>query len=117
MINSDRRHKRNQAKGNSKIPILGDIPLIGGLFRGVTDTGDQSKLYVFVKANVIRPGDQIGGLKDIRRVSGKYRREFEEMERQFQGLQDWPGVDPKPMSPIQVLEEDEAFTDYDEMSN
>lgn len=98
-----------QSKGNSKVPILGDIPIIGGLFRGVTDTGDQSRLYVFVKANILRPSDQLGGLEDIRRVSSKYRREFEEMEENFQSLQDWPGIKPKPMEPVNVLKEDEII--------
>ncbi|MDH4201279.1 MAG: hypothetical protein OEV87_00090 [Phycisphaerae bacterium] len=101
----------SQQKGNQKVPILGDIPIIGGLFRGVSDTGEQGRLYVFVKANIIRPGDQAGGLEDIRRVSAKNRQAFEEMEEKFQGLQDWPGVDPKPMEPEKVLEEDDIEND------
>ncbi len=96
----------DQSKGQSKVPILGDIPLVGGLFRGVTDSGDQSRLYVFVKANIIRPGDQIAGLEDIRRVSAKNRQTFEEMEEKFQNMQDWPGIDSKPMDPVKILEDD-----------
>lgn len=96
----------DQSKGQSKVPLLGDLPLVGGLFRGVTDTGDQSRLYVFVRANIIRPGDQVAGLEDIRRVSEKSRRAFEEMEERFQGLEDWPGIKPKPMDPVKILEED-----------
>ena len=42
----------NQSKFNSKVPILGDLPIIGGLFRGIDNTGDQGRLYVFVKANI-----------------------------------------------------------------
>ncbi|MFA5422407.1 MAG: secretin N-terminal domain-containing protein [Phycisphaerae bacterium] len=96
----------DQSKGQSKVPILGDIPLVGGLFRGVTDSGDQSRLYVFVKANIIRPSDQIAGLEDIRRVSLKSRQAFEEMENKFQNMQDWPGIDPEPMDPVKILEDD-----------
>lgn len=96
----------NQSKGNSKVPILGDLPVIGSLFRGVTDIGEQSKLYVFVKANILRPGDQAGGLEDIRRVSAENRRSFEKMEKQFQELQDIPWIDPKPMDSEKVLEDD-----------
>jgi general secretion pathway protein D len=95
-----------QSKGQSKVPILGDIPLVGGLFRGVTDSGDQSRLYVFVKANIIRPSDQVAGLEDIKRVSAKNRKTFEEMEENFQKMQDWPGIDPKPMDPVKILEDD-----------
>lgn len=97
-----------QNKVQTKVPILGDIPLIGALFRDVNNSDEQSKLYVFVKANIIRPGDQRGGLNDIRRVSRKYREEFEDMERKFQGLDDVPGIKPKPMDPLKVLEMDEV---------
>ena len=101
----------NQGKNQSKVPILGDLPIVGGLFRGVNDLDNQSRLYVFVKANIIRPGDQVEGLEDIMRVSNKYRAEFEEMEDKFQTMQDWPGIDPVPMSPERVLEDD--FADED----
>lgn len=97
-----------QQKRQTKVPLLGDIPLVGALFRGVNNTDVQSKLYVFVKANVIRPGDQVGGLKDIRRVSKRYRDEFEDMEKRFQTQDDVPGLKPKPMQPLKVLEMDEV---------
>ncbi|MHC5157860.1 MAG: type II secretion system protein GspD, partial [Planctomycetota bacterium] len=97
----------DQNKSQDKIPLLGDLPLIGTLFRGVNNTDKENRLYVFVKANIIRPGDQIEGLEDIRRVSKKYRDKFEKMEEKFQGLQDFPGIKPKPMSPVKVLEEDD----------
>jgi type II secretory pathway component GspD/PulD (secretin) len=97
----------DQQKNNTKVPILGDIPLVGGLFRGIDNKGNQGRLYVFVKANVIRPGNQVEGLEDIRRVSEKYREQFEEMEGAFQKAQDWPGIPPKPKYPERVLEDDE----------
>ncbi|MHC5138317.1 MAG: hypothetical protein ACYSOF_00250, partial [Planctomycetota bacterium] len=73
----------------------------------VDNNDRENRLYVFVKANVIRPGDQVEGLEDIRRVSGKYRKEFEDMEENFQSVQDFPGIDPPPMDPVKVLEEDD----------
>ncbi|HOK96646.1 MAG TPA: secretin N-terminal domain-containing protein, partial [Anaerohalosphaeraceae bacterium] len=97
----------DQQKASTKVPIMGDLPIVGGLFRGVNDKGSQSKLYVFVKANILRPSDQIEGLDDIRRVSSKNRQAFEEMEKKFQEHQDWPGIKPKPMEPVTVLEEDD----------
>ena len=98
----------NQQKSSTKVPILGDIPLIGGLFRGVDNQGNQGRLYVFVKANIIRPGNQLEGLEDIKRVSGKFRKQFEQMEGAFQKAQDWPGIPAKPQYPETVLEEDDA---------
>jgi len=97
--------KIKQSKVQQKVPLLGDLPLVGGLFRDVSNTDTQGKLYVFVKANILRPGDR-GGMEDMRQVSGHSRRAFEEYERQFQLLDDWPGIPPRPLDPRRVLEED-----------
>ena len=60
--------KLNQSKGNSKIPILGDIPLIGGLCRSVDNSDVEQKLYVFLKANIVRPYEE-SRLKDLQTIS------------------------------------------------
>ena len=59
-----------------------------------------------LKQDFERPLVMVEGIEDIRRVSSKYRAEFEEMEEKFQTMQDWPGIDPIPMEPVKVLEED-----------
>jgi type II secretory pathway component GspD/PulD (secretin) len=99
--------KLNQSKGGAKVPILGDIPFIGGLFRTIADTDAQSRLYVFVKAHILRPGKEEVG---IDMVSRKNRAAFEQYEKEMQEYEDWPGVDPKPMDPVKVLEEDNEKT-------
>jgi len=38
----------------SKIPLLGDIPIIQHLFRSVTDNKAESTLYVFIRPVVLR---------------------------------------------------------------
>ena len=40
----------------SKIPGLGDIPLIGGLFRYRNDSGQNANLYIIVTPHIIRNG-------------------------------------------------------------
>ena len=94
----------DQKKNGTKVPILGDIPLLGGLFRTISNEDDQSRLYVFVKANIIRPGEELTGLSDIERVSLKNRRTFERYEKEMQEYEDWPGIKPKPMDPERILE-------------
>ena len=96
----------DQGKTHSKMPIIGDVPIIGGLFRSIDNKSARGKLYIFVRASIIRPGDQEGGIEDIKRVSNRNRRAFEEMEEKFQKAQDWPGIDPEPLEPIKVLEDD-----------
>ncbi len=96
--------KLNQSKGGTKVPLLSDIPLIGGLFRSASNSDIQRNLYVFVKAEIIRPegiGLAEGGLQSI---SERNRKAFEEYETDFQEYQDWPGVKPKSMDPLKVLD-------------
>ncbi len=97
--------KLNQNKGGTKVPILGDIPLVGGLFRGISNKDTQNKLYVFVKAEIIRPTEQVGrGLDELTAISERDRDAFEQHEREFQHYQDWPGIRSKPTEPAKVLE-------------
>jgi len=97
--------KLNQSKGGKKVPILGDIPLVGGLFRGVSNSDRENKLYIFVKAEVIRP-DLVSGLamQELERLSERNRLAFEQHEKEFQNYQSWPGIKAKPVQPERVLE-------------
>jgi type II secretory pathway component GspD/PulD (secretin) len=93
-----------QAKGGTKIPLLGDIPLIGGLFRSTSNNDTQSRLYIFVKAHILRPGKEGEESLAVRKVSRENRASFEEYEKKFQQLEDWPGIKPQPMEPERILE-------------
>lgn len=46
---------RSQQSDVSKTPILGDLPLLGWLFRSTNDTYGQSELFVLVSPSVVRP--------------------------------------------------------------
>jgi type II secretory pathway component GspD/PulD (secretin) len=96
--------KLNQSKGGSKVPILGDIPLIGALFRSVDNSDVEKKLYVFLKANTVRPFDE-AQLEDLQNISEEHRKTFEKSEAEFQKHQDIPGIKPEPMQPERVLDE------------
>lgn len=96
--------KLNQSKGGTKIPLLGDIPFIGGLFRSTSNNDTQKNLYVFVKAEIIRPADADFAQSDLERISARNRKAFEEHEIEFQEYHDWPGIKPKAMKPFKVLD-------------
>lgn len=96
--------KLNQSKGGTKIPLLGDIPLLGGLFRSASNSDIQRNLYVFVKAEIIRPPDDGFASADLQRISDRNKNAFEKHELEFQKYQDWPGVKPQPMEPLKVLD-------------
>ena len=46
-------------KVNDKIPILGDIPLIGALFRSKSEKSIKKNLLIFVTAKLVDPGGQL----------------------------------------------------------
>jgi general secretion pathway protein D len=95
----------NQNKGGAKVPILGDIPFIGGLFRTINKRDLQSKLYIFVKAEIIRPtGPLTQEMRQLEVLSDRNREAFEKHEQEFQGYQSWPGIKSKPIDPPKVLE-------------
>ncbi|MHC4187051.1 MAG: secretin N-terminal domain-containing protein, partial [Planctomycetota bacterium] len=94
-----------QSKAGSKVPILGDLPLIGGLFNSIDNKDTQSRLYIFVKAHILRPSENVDDSTDIMRVSKQNQAEFEELEKKFQDAQDWPGIKSEPLDPVKVLEE------------
>lgn len=95
----------NQSKGGKKIPILGDLPIIGLPFRSIANSDIQSKLYIFVKAEVIRPSQRLGpGDDGLRQLSQENRAAFEASEAEFQSYQNWPGIKTVPVEPANVLE-------------
>ncbi|MGE5294211.1 MAG: secretin N-terminal domain-containing protein [Solirubrobacterales bacterium] len=95
----------SQSKVASKVPILGDLPFVGGLFRSIDDSDSQSKLYIFVRAEIIRPTDiDAEGYDDLKRISDENRRAFEKHEQEFQNYQSWPGIKSRPVDPPRVLE-------------
>jgi general secretion pathway protein D len=97
--------KLKQNKGGNKVPLLGDIPVVGTLFSTVNKEQHDDKLYIFVKANIIRP-EETQGVNQIKQISKKNRDEFEKDETTFQQYQEIPGIKPSPVDPNRVLERD-----------
>ena len=87
------------------MPLLGDLPLVGGLFRGFSNKDIENKLYIFVRAQIIRPEDTLAAIQDnLKRISDENRAAFEKHEKEFQDYQNWPGVPPRPTAPEKVLD-------------
>jgi general secretion pathway protein D len=97
----------NQGKSGTKVPILGDIPFIGGIFRSTLNKDEQSRLYVFVKPHILRPGEPLDGDSALELVTAKNQAKFERYEREMQEYEDWPGIKPTPMDPLTILETDQ----------
>lgn len=48
----------NDTIGSTQVPLLGDIPLLGNLFKGKSDTGSKTELVMMVTPRVVYNGDQ-----------------------------------------------------------
>jgi general secretion pathway protein D len=53
-----------KTSSDSKIPFLGDIPIIGNLFKRQTKTGAKSELLIFLTPHIVRTPTQLVALSD-----------------------------------------------------
>ncbi len=74
--------KETNSKTNSKIPILGDIPIIGWLFKNSTTDRKKSNLIVFITPHIIRSAEE------HRTILSSKLKERMEFIRQFTGNKD-----------------------------
>ena len=44
----------SSARNDTKVPVLGDVPLLGWLFRKRTETNERANLYIFLTPRVIK---------------------------------------------------------------
>jgi general secretion pathway protein D len=54
----------NQSKGRSGVPVLQDIPVLGGLFRTTTDNKSRTELLVLLSPKIIRNTDAARAMTD-----------------------------------------------------
>ncbi|CAH9052741.1 Type 3 secretion system secretin [Pseudoalteromonas holothuriae] len=53
----------NRSNKQTQVPLLGDLPIVGHLFRGDTDSSDKTELVVLVTPRVIHNQNEWDGLK------------------------------------------------------
>jgi type IV pilus assembly protein PilQ len=62
--------------GFSQVPVIGDIPLVGELFKGETDTSQRTELIVLITPHIIVSPDQVDGddrMEDVLRMNQEMR--------------------------------------------
>ena len=60
---------RSDSRGLSKVPILGDIPLLGFFFRRTRTTDLKRNLVVFITPTIVKTGEQMTELSEARRTT------------------------------------------------
>ena len=94
----------SQSKDSGKVPLLGDLPIVGGLFQNTDDSDKQSKLYIFVKAYILRPDSNSNSLPELVERSDEYRKAFEDEEEQFHEHSWGKFKKSNPMPPMKLLD-------------
>lgn len=62
--------RNSKAKTVSKIPLLGDIPLLGALFRRTIQSDVKTELLIFLTPYIVAEPTQLAGLTDTERARG-----------------------------------------------
>lgn len=71
-------------KGETKIPLIGDIPYLGYLFKSKKDTYDKTELLIFVSPKVITPDEYVYMARQEKYLTEKgYQKE---RQRQKEGV-------------------------------
>lgn len=71
-------------RSKSQVPLLGDIPFIGELFRSTDDTSVRTELIVLITPHIISEPEQADGaarMEDVRRLAYKARENLTWMSR------------------------------------
>ncbi|GAB2927051.1 type II secretion system secretin GspD [Rheinheimera gaetbuli] len=75
-------------ESESKVPLLGDIPVLGHLFKSTSVTKRKRNLMVFIKATIVREGSAISG---ISKTKYNFIR-AEQLKREEEGIRLMPNT-------------------------
>ena len=54
----------NKSNGDTQVPFLGDIPILGNLFKSATENRDKTELIILVTPKIINGGEQWNEIKN-----------------------------------------------------
>lgn len=79
----------SRSEGSSQVPWLGRLPLLGGLFRSTSTSEQRTRLFVFLRCNVLRRE----GFEDLRHLTDQ---SLTDQSLGEAGLgEDWPRLEPR----------------------
>jgi general secretion pathway protein D len=70
----------SKAESSSKIPFLGDIPLLGNLFKRQVKNGSKTELLIFLTPHIIHAPTEIAALAHSEQQKSEATKEFNEKE-------------------------------------
>ncbi|MDM5264004.1 type II secretion system secretin GspD [Sulfurovum sp. XTW-4] len=108
--------KRTGGKGVSKVPLLGDIPILGELFKNTSDIEQEQNVVIYLTPYIVRESGDLQKLKsmlaELEEVQGRYNTFFNEALEEKTGIPAEDAIVPasrriqrKPKSNLSILEE------------
>ncbi|UPT77584.1 type II secretion system secretin GspD [Sulfurovum sp. XGS-02] len=108
--------KRTGGKGISKVPLLGDIPVLGELFKHTSDIEQEQNVVIYLTPYIVRESGDLQKLKsmlaELEEVQGRYNTFFNEALEEKTGISAEEAIVPasrriqrKPKSNLSILEE------------
>jgi general secretion pathway protein D len=76
-------------ESESKVPLLGDLPILGHLFKSTSVTKQKRNLMVFIKATILKEGSELSGISKT-----KYNHiRAEQLKREQVGIRLMPNTE------------------------
>lgn len=85
--------------GNSKIPLLGNIPFIGSLFRSENKTRTKTNLMVFLRPVIVRDQTTATQIANTRYAYLRQQQYGSQSDNRLIKDQNVPMMPPKPLGP------------------
>lgn len=70
----------SKAKNETKIPLLGDIPLLGNLFKRRQNSDAKTELIIFLTPHIVQNPTELAALSDRERANSDAAKAFKEQE-------------------------------------
>lgn len=69
-----------KAQNDTKIPVLGDLPLLGNLFKRRTKTGSNTELLIFLTPHIVAAPSELAALSEKEKAKALQPGSFDEKE-------------------------------------
>jgi len=106
----------NYAEGNNKVPLLGNLPLIGSLFRAETKNRTKTNVMVFLRPVIIRDDGTALAISSDRYNYIRQQTDGYQPDNRIERDRDSPTLPPIPQGPAQGVPPAQGIFDLDKMT-
>lgn len=105
----------NYSDGNNKVPFLGDLPLIGSLFRAENKSRTKTNVMVFLRPVILHDGETTASISGSRYDQLQQQMSDYRSDNRIERDRDSPALPPRPPGPEQGVAPAEGLFDLQRM--